>query len=139
MEVGKSLQEESCTGSCWKDITSRWKMAAGSYIIAMTGPGDTNEGLQRLVSALVEIDKALSAAERAGGAKRLRRTGQKQFRRGENGFENVYWGRKLQCGSKRKTAAAGAGALRMGCGAAEIQRGEDKDCGMGGCRRKGIS
>ena len=77
-------------------------MAAGSYIIAMTGPGDTNEGLQRLVSALVEIDKALSAAERAGGAKRLRRTGQKQFRRGENGFENVYWGRKLQCGVSGK-------------------------------------
>lgn len=62
------------------------EMAAGSYIIAMTGPGDTNEGLQRLVSALVEIDKALSAAEgQAGEEAEENRTEAVQAR--ENGFE----------------------------------------------------
>ena len=32
------------------------EMAAGSYAIAMTGPGDTQEGMDRLVQALKEID-----------------------------------------------------------------------------------
>lgn len=51
------------------DITSRelyWKllseyhlqmeMAAGSYILAMTSPGDTKEGFERLEQALMELD-----------------------------------------------------------------------------------
>ncbi len=32
------------------------EMAAGSYVIGMTSPGDTKEGMERLVSALKEID-----------------------------------------------------------------------------------
>ena len=35
------------------------EMAAGSYMIAMTGPGDTQEGMDRLVQALKEIDGKL--------------------------------------------------------------------------------
>ncbi len=35
------------------------EMAAGSYIIAMTSPGDTHEGMKRLVDALEEIDSML--------------------------------------------------------------------------------
>lgn len=35
------------------------EMAAASYIIAMTSPADTEEGLERLVSALYEIDGKL--------------------------------------------------------------------------------
>ena len=35
------------------------EMAAGSYVIAMTSPGDTNEGMNRLVKALSEIDRDL--------------------------------------------------------------------------------
>ena len=34
-------------------------MAAGSYIIAMTGPGDTAEGLDRFVNAMGELDREL--------------------------------------------------------------------------------
>ena len=35
------------------------EMAAGSYIIAMTGPGDTAEGLDRFVNAMGELDREL--------------------------------------------------------------------------------
>ena len=41
-------------------------MAAGSYIIAMTGPGDTEKGMERLVNALREIDRNLK--ERSKGS-----------------------------------------------------------------------
>lgn len=40
------------------------EMAAGSYLIAMTAPGDTEEGMKRLVSALQEIDNELQRAGR---------------------------------------------------------------------------
>ena len=36
------------------------EMASGSYVIAMTGPGDTQEGMDRLVLAVMEIDKQFS-------------------------------------------------------------------------------
>lgn len=36
-------------------------MASGSYVIAMTGPGDTQEGMDRLVQAVMEIDKIFCA------------------------------------------------------------------------------
>ena len=39
------------------------EMAAGSYIIAMTAPGDTEEGMNRLVHALQEIDQELLKRE----------------------------------------------------------------------------
>lgn len=42
------------------------EMAAGSYIIAMTGPGDTEKGMERLVNALREIDRNLK--ERSKGS-----------------------------------------------------------------------
>lgn len=47
------------------------EMAAGSYALAMTGPGDIKEGMDRLVKALQEIDHELqssmdSAMNRAG-------------------------------------------------------------------------
>ena len=35
------------------------EMAAGSYIIAMTGPGDTAVGLDRFVNAMGELDREL--------------------------------------------------------------------------------
>ena len=35
------------------------EMAAGSYVIAMTGPGDTQEGMNRLLNALRNLDKRL--------------------------------------------------------------------------------
>ena len=35
------------------------EMAAGSYVIAMTSIGDTKEGMDRLLSALFEIDEEL--------------------------------------------------------------------------------
>ena len=34
-------------------------MAAGSYVIAMTAPGDTREGMKRLAEALTETDRIL--------------------------------------------------------------------------------
>ncbi len=42
------------------------EMAAGSYIIAMTGPGDTEEGMERLVTALEEIDSRLERGTDSG-------------------------------------------------------------------------
>lgn len=35
------------------------EMAAGSYIVAMTAPGDTEAGMRRLVNALTEIDNEM--------------------------------------------------------------------------------
>lgn len=43
------------------------EMAAGSYIVAMTGPGDTEEGMERLVTALEEIDSRLKRETNSGG------------------------------------------------------------------------
>lgn len=42
------------------------EMAAGSYIVAMTGPGDTRKGLRRLISALQEIDRELWKMDSSG-------------------------------------------------------------------------
>ena len=42
------------------------EMAAESYVIAMTSPADTEEGMQRLVSALTEIDGKLAPVNRQG-------------------------------------------------------------------------
>ena len=39
------------------------EMASGSYVIAMTGPGDTQEGMDRLVQAVMEIDKDILCEE----------------------------------------------------------------------------
>ena len=36
------------------------EMGAESYVIAMTSPADTEEGMERLVSALTEIDGKLA-------------------------------------------------------------------------------
>ena len=41
------------------------EMAAGSYVIAMTGPGDTQAGMDRLVQALKEIDGKLVSGNTA--------------------------------------------------------------------------
>lgn len=43
------------------------EMAAASYMIAMTSPADTEEGMDRLVSALTEIDGKLAKADRDEG------------------------------------------------------------------------
>lgn len=40
------------------------EMAAGSYLIAMTSIGDTKEGMDRLISALFEIDEELEKSQR---------------------------------------------------------------------------
>lgn len=40
------------------------EMAAGSYVIAMTSIGDTKEGMDRLISALFEIDEELEKSQR---------------------------------------------------------------------------
>ena len=42
------------------------EMASGSYVIAMTGPGDTQEGMDRLVQAVMEIDKNILCEELSG-------------------------------------------------------------------------
>lgn len=42
------------------------EMASGSYVIAMTGPGDTQEGMERLVQAVMEIDKNILCEELSG-------------------------------------------------------------------------
>lgn len=39
------------------------EMAAGSYVVAMTSPGDTSEGMERLIDALEEIDNCLKVDE----------------------------------------------------------------------------
>ena len=41
------------------DYHLQMEMAAGSYVIAMTSIGDTKEGMDRLICALVEIDAQL--------------------------------------------------------------------------------
>ena len=40
-------------------------MTAGNYILAMTSVGDTQEGLERFVSALEEIDAACKESKRS--------------------------------------------------------------------------
>ena len=42
------------------------EMASGSYVIAMTGPGDTQEGMDRLVQVVMEIDKNILCEELSG-------------------------------------------------------------------------
>ncbi|HJD45621.1 MAG TPA: aminotransferase class I/II-fold pyridoxal phosphate-dependent enzyme [Candidatus Mediterraneibacter norfolkensis] len=39
------------------------EMAAGSYIVAMTGPGDTEAGLRRFVNAVMELDGELEKTD----------------------------------------------------------------------------
>lgn len=39
------------------------EMAAGSYVLAMTSPGDTKEGFRRLEQALMELDTAVQKKE----------------------------------------------------------------------------
>jgi arginine decarboxylase len=46
-----------------KQYHLQMEMAAGSYIIAMTSPGDTQEGFNRLTDALMEIDSQLSVQQ----------------------------------------------------------------------------
>ena len=50
--TGKQLYEELL-----ESYHLQMEMAAGSYIVAMTSVGDTEEGMERLVTALGEIDK----------------------------------------------------------------------------------
>lgn len=54
---GRMLQE------MLRDYHLEMEMAAGSYVIAMTGPGDKQEGMDRLVAALEEIDHRLLRKE----------------------------------------------------------------------------
>lgn len=51
------------------------EMAAGSYVVAMTSVGDTQDGFLRLQSALEEIDARLCREGRVGGRGELRQTG----------------------------------------------------------------
>ena len=51
---GKELQE-----ILLENDHLQMEMAAGSYVIAMTGPGDTQEGMNRLLNALRNLDKRL--------------------------------------------------------------------------------
>ena len=44
-------------------------MASGSYVIAMTGPGDTQEGMERLVQAVMEIEITIMPCSRASLAR----------------------------------------------------------------------
>ena len=43
----------------YERLLLEYQMAAGSYVIAMTSIGDTKEGMDRLLSALFEIDEEL--------------------------------------------------------------------------------
>ena len=52
--TGKMLYEKLLS-----DYHLQMEMAAGSYVIAMTSIGDTKEGMDRLICALVEIDAQL--------------------------------------------------------------------------------
>lgn len=59
--------EKEMTGRALYDLLLRkyhlqLEMASGSYVVAMTAPGDTEEGMERLVRALYEIDAALREA-----------------------------------------------------------------------------
>ena len=54
---GKRLQE------MLRSYHLEMEMASGSYVIAMTGPGDTQEGMGRLVQAVMEIDKSVLCEE----------------------------------------------------------------------------
>lgn len=56
------------------------EMAAESYVIAMTSPADTEEGMDRLVSALTEIDGKLAEYKRneRNGGYLSERTGQRR-------------------------------------------------------------
>lgn len=65
-------ENKKFTGKCLYDLLNekyflQMEMAAASYIIAMTSPADTKEGLGRLVSALYEIDGELAGHDRKEG------------------------------------------------------------------------
>ena len=47
-----------------KKYLLQMEMAASSYVIAMTSPADTAEGMERLASALEEIDRELTRCKR---------------------------------------------------------------------------
>ncbi len=56
-----------------RDYHLQMEMAAGSYVLAMTAPGDTREGFGRLFRALFEIDEEMDKRMRAreiSGARR---------------------------------------------------------------------
>lgn len=62
---GTCLEHQKMTGKRLYDILLKryhlqMEMAAGSYVIAMTAPGDSARGMSRLETALHEIDAALS-------------------------------------------------------------------------------
>ena len=40
------------------------EMAAGNYVLAMTSPADTPEGMERFCSAIMEIDRKIVSEER---------------------------------------------------------------------------
>ena len=63
--AGCFKENKKFTGKCLHDLLNekyflQMEMTAASYIIAMTSPADTKEGLGRLVSALNEIDGKLA-------------------------------------------------------------------------------
>lgn len=47
------------------------EMMAGSYVLAMTSVGDTREGMERLINALLEIDSQLEAGVENGKASQI--------------------------------------------------------------------
>ena len=53
--TGKQLYDE-----LRKEYLLEMEMASLNYIIAMTAPGDSDEGINRLISALTEIDGKLA-------------------------------------------------------------------------------
>ena len=71
MDSGKILSETSktcLTGKRFYDILLKqyhlqMEMLAGTYVLAMTTVGDTQEGLDRLRDALLEIDKEIDTRQ----------------------------------------------------------------------------
>lgn len=56
------------------------EMAAPYHVLAMTAPGDTADGMERLVSALEEIDGKLSKFEENAGIRSFKKKAEKQSR-----------------------------------------------------------
>ena len=66
----KNTNGEVLNGKLFQEMLRSYhlemEMASGSYVIAMTGPGDTQEGMDRLVQAVMEIDKNILCEELSG-------------------------------------------------------------------------
>lgn len=66
----KNTDREVLNGKRFQEMLRSYhlemEMASGSYVIAMTGPGDTQEGMDRLVQAVMEIDKNILCEELSG-------------------------------------------------------------------------